>query len=66
MKKDEIAKKIRTMTFKTPTGGIYYVAQIGNTVKDRVGRESGFKSHKTSKNLKTTKEVNSWIKDNIK
>lgn len=59
------AKEIKTRTIKTADGKNEYVAQLGNSTKDRVGRQTGFKATETSPNFKTEGEMNAWIKKNI-
>ncbi len=60
-------KDIRTLTIKTADGKTEYVAQIGDTVRNRVGKSTGgFKSQKTSPNFKNQGEADKWIKENTK
>jgi len=56
------AKDIKIRTLKTADGKTEYVAQFGNKVTDRVGREIGFKATSTSPNFKSEGEMNKWIK----
>jgi len=55
-------KQIKTRTIRTADGKTEYVAQIGNSVTDRVGRETGFKASSTSPNFSSEGEMNKWIK----
>ena len=59
------AKDIKTRTIKTADGKNEYVAQLGNKVTDRVGRETGFKATATSPNFKSEGEMQKWISQNI-
>jgi hypothetical protein len=59
------AKDIKTRTIKTADGKNEYVAQLGNKVTDRVGRETGFKATATSPNFKSEGEMQKWISKNI-
>lgn len=58
-------KEIKTRTIKTSDGKTEYVAQLGDTTTDRVGRATGFKPTDTSPNFKSEGEMNKWIDQNI-
>lgn len=56
------AKDYRVLTIKDgKTGSSRYVAEIGNAVKDRVGRQTGFKSSNTSQEFNSEAEAQKWI-----
>jgi hypothetical protein len=59
-------KDVRTLTLKTANNKTEYVVNLGENVKDRTGKVTGFKSYKTSPNFKNEGEANKWIKENIK
>ena len=53
---------ISTLTIKDgKTGKNEYVGRIGYVVYDELGRETGFKSIKTSTNFRSERLVNLWI-----
>ncbi len=58
----QVGKEIKMRTIKTADGKTEHVAQLGNTLTDRVGRSTGFKATDTSPNFKTEGEMNKWIK----
>lgn len=58
-------KDIRTLTIRTADNKTEYAVNLGEAIKDRVGREIGFKSVISSPNLSTMSEVNAWIKKHI-
>ncbi|MCA9312863.1 hypothetical protein KDA08_00885, partial [Candidatus Saccharibacteria bacterium] len=59
------ARDIKTRTIKTADGKTEYVAQLGDRVTDRTGRETGFKATTTSPNFKSEGEMQKWISQNI-
>ena len=56
----------RTLTIKTKEGKIEYVAQIGKSTFDKVGRKKGFIATETSPQYESIKRVSSWINERIK
>jgi hypothetical protein len=61
------SKDYKIVTIKTQDGGTEYVARLGNTVRDRVGRDTGgFDTAATSPNFKTEAEANKWVGEQLK
>jgi len=54
-------KDTRILTIKTKEGRNEYVAEVGQVVKDRVGRTIGFDAVATSPNYRQKSMADKWI-----